>query len=151
MTAEEEQRDRVCEIAQTWIGTKFHDHAEVKGGGADCATFLKCAFVEAGLIEPFDIGHYSPQFFLHQPEERYLGWVSKFAREIDGSAARHGDVVLYKIGMCFAHGALIVKPGWPHIIHAHFASRCVRKGNGQSPHLGNIKILDMKFFSLWRE
>jgi hypothetical protein len=146
---EEAERDRVDAIARTWLRTPFHDHGEVKGAGVDCATLLKCVFLEAGLIEPFEIGYYSPQFFLHQSEERYLGWVRKFAHEIPLEHVKHGDVVLYKAGKCFSHAALIVKPGWPSIIHAHFGARCVRRGFGTSVHLG-IPILDVKFFSKWQ-
>lgn len=143
-------RARVETIAREFIGTPFHDHAELKGVGVDCATLLKCVFTEAGVIEPFMLDHYSPQFFLHQAEERYVGWVEKFAREIPQDAAQPGDVVLYKIGLCFAHGGLIVQPGWPAIIHAHFGSRCVRVDHGERPRLGT-RIQAMKFFSLWRD
>jgi cell wall-associated NlpC family hydrolase len=143
-----DSRARVDAIARTWLGTPFHDHARVKGAGCDCATFLLSVFEEAGLIPHTDVGHYSPQFFLHSAEERYLGWVRKFGREIAIEAAQPGDIALYKIGLCFAHGALVALPGWPTIIHAHAASRRVVRGNGNSPHLGS-PILDVKFFSLW--
>jgi hypothetical protein len=146
----DEERQRVDTVAREFIGTPFHDHAEIKGAGVDCATFLKCVMTEAGLVDQFKLDHYSPQFFLHQPEERYIGWVERFAREIPKQEAKTGDIVLYKVGLCFAHGALIVNPGWPHIIHAHFAARCVREGDGNRPMLGT-PILDVKFFSLWRE
>lgn len=148
MTTEEIDRARVVAIAREWIGTPFHDHAEIKGAGCDCATFLKCAFTEAGLVAPFKLDHYSPQFFLHQKEERYIGWVTRFGREIDQSEARPGDIVLYRVGLCFAHGALIVDPGWPRIIHAHYAARCVREDNGERPRLGQ-RIHATKFFSLF--
>lgn len=148
MNEQQAARDRVEEIAIGFIGTPFHDHGEVKGAGVDCATLLKCVFTEAGVVEPFTLDHYSPQFFLHRQEERYIGWVTRFAREIPQEQARPGDVVLYKIGMCFAHGALIVKPGWPSIIHAHYAAKCVRRDNGERPRLGT-KILGIKFFSLF--
>jgi hypothetical protein len=108
---------------------------------------LLCTFEEARLIPYTDVGHYSPQFFHHSPEERYLGWIKKFAREIAKEQAKPGDIALYKVGKCFAHGALIVSPGWPSIIHAHAPSRCVRQDNGDRPRLG--RILDLKFFSLW--
>ena len=148
---EKEQRDRLIAVARSYVGTPFHDHGEVKGAGVDCATFLKCAAIEAGVVEPFKLDHYSPQFFLHQKEERYIGWVTKFAREITQAEVQPGDIVLYKVGLCFAHGAMIVNPGWPHIIHAHFAARCVREDlDGNRPRLGT-RVLDMKFFSLWRE
>jgi len=145
-----EQRLLVEQIARSWLSTPFHDHGRVKGAGCDCATFLLCTFEEAGLIPHTDVGHYSPQFFMHSAEERYLGWVKKFGREIDIEQAKPGDIVLYKAGLCFCHGALIVAPGWPSIIHAHAASRCVRRGDGRNPHLG-MRILDVKFFSLWRD
>jgi cell wall-associated NlpC family hydrolase len=149
MTDEAAMRDSLDRIAREWIGTPFHDHGEVKGAGCDCATLLKCVATEAGAVKPFVLDHYSPQFFLHQKEERYVGWVTRFAHEITESEAKPGDIVLYKIGLCFAHGALIVKPGWPYIIHAHFASRCVRAGDGRRPMLGT-RVQELKFFSLFR-
>jgi cell wall-associated NlpC family hydrolase len=144
---ETEARARVEAIVRSWIGTPFHDHARVKGAGCDCATLLLCVYEEAGLIPHTDVGYYSPQFFNHQSEERYLRWVQKFAGEIAPAAAKQGDIALWKIGKCFAHAAIIIAPGWPNIVHAHAASRCVRRGNGRNPHLG--KIIDLKFFSLW--
>lgn len=145
---EEAARDRIDAVAREWIGTPFHDHGEVKGAGTDCAKLLKCVVVEAGLVADFEIGPYSPQFFLNQFEERYLGWVQKFAHEIPLERVRHGDVVLYKLGHVFAHGAIVVKPGWPSIIHAHAGGKVVRRGFGTSPHLG-LHVLDVKYFSLW--
>ena len=145
-------RHKVVEVARSFIGTPFHDCGEVKGrqGGADCATLLKMVFVEAGAVDDFKIEPYSPQFFLHQDEERYLGIVGRFAREVAPEEATFGDVVLYKIGRCFAHGAIIITPGWPHIIHAHYLARGVLRGNGTAVHLGT-RIKAVKFFSRWQE
>jgi cell wall-associated NlpC family hydrolase len=145
---EEAARDAVDRVARTWIGTPYHDCAEVKGAGCDCATLLKCVMVEAGLLEDFKIEPYSPQHFLHSPVERYLGHVTAFAREIPLERVKHGDIVLYKVAKAFAHGAIVIKPGWPHIVHAHFAARCVRRGFGNAVHLGK-PILAVKFFSRW--
>ena len=147
---EERERDAVDRVAREWIGTPYHNHGEVKGprGGVDCAKLLKCVFVETGKLPPFTIAHYSPQFFLHQEEEKYLGYIRTWGREIEQSQARHGDIVVYKIGKCYAHGGIIVKPGWPTIIHAHYAARLVLEANGTAVHLGT-PILGMKFFSMW--
>lgn len=142
------RRAKVDAIARTWIGTKFHDHARVKGAGCDCATLLLEVFAEAGMIPPTDVGHYAPQWFLHQEEERYLGWITKFAHEIPQEDVDVGDIVLYRIGKCFAHGAVVASPGWPTIIHASAAARCVRRGDGRNPHLGT-PVLGVKFFSLF--
>jgi cell wall-associated NlpC family hydrolase len=141
-------RARVDAVARSFIGTPYHDHGEVKGAGVDCAKLLLMVYVEAGLIDYVDVGHYSPQFFLHGHEERYLGWVTRFAREIPREAAGVGDIVLYRIGHVFAHGAIVVAPGWPHIVHAHYAARRVRRGFGDSVHLGT-RILDVKWFSIF--
>ena len=147
---EDEARARICQIAGEWIGTPFHDHAEVKGAGCDCATLLKKVFEEAGLVQPFKLDHYSPQHFLHSEDERYIGWIERFGREIPQAEAKPGDVVLYRPrdAKCFCHGALIGEPGWPSIIHAHYAARCVRRDNGLSPRLGS-PIVAMKFYSLF--
>ena len=141
-------RAKVAEAARGWVGTPFHDNACVKGHGVDCAQLLKGVFVEAGAVADFKIDHYSPQFFLHQDEERFLNFVLRFAREIPREQATTADVVLYKVGRVFAHGAIIVDPGWPSIIHAHYAARRVREGNGEWMHLG-APIKDVKFFSRW--
>lgn len=141
-------RSRVDELARTWLGTPFHDHGRVRGAGCDCATLLLCVFEEAGLIPHTDVGHYSPQWFIHHAEERYLGWVSKFAREIERSAVLPGDIALYKIGLCYAHGAIVIEPGWPAIIHASASARIVRRGDGDHPAIAP-RILGLKFFSLF--
>lgn len=148
MITEQEQRDSVDRIAREWVGTPYHDHGEVKGAGTDCAKLLKCVYVEAGVMEPFNIAHYAPQHFLHQEEEQYLGYVTARSREISQGEARYGDMVLYRIGKVYAHGALILKPGWPRIIHAHFAARAVRLGFGTNPHLGT-PVTGVRFFTPW--
>lgn len=148
MSAELEHRDAVDRIAREWIGTPYHDHGEVKGGGVDCAKLLKCVFVEAGIIADFTIPHYSPQVFLHKASPLYLEQVLQHAHEVPIDQVKHGDVVLYFIGKAFAHGGIVIKPGWPHIVHAHYGSRCVRIGLGTSVHLGS-PIKDMKFFTRW--
>lgn len=148
--AEAAARARVNAAARSWIGTPFHDCAAVKGkgGGVDCAMLLRAVYVEAGIIPYFDIAPYSPQHFLHSGEEKFLGYVTRFAREIPCTAVQTGDVALYRIAKAFAHGAIVIAPGWPAIVHAHFHSRLVRRGRGDAVHLGT-PILDVKFFSFW--
>ncbi len=155
-----DKRLEIDTIARSWIGTPFHDHARVKGAGVDCAQLLLAVYHEAGLIPAIDVGPYSAQFFLHQAEERYLGWVRRFAREIPppppvpspacegGTGWGIGDVALYRVGLCFSHAAIIAAPGWPHVIHAHAGGRIVRRGFGRSPHLG-MAVKEIKFFSVF--
>lgn len=148
LRSENQQRDAVDRVARSWIGTPYHDLGEVKGVGTDCGKLIKCVFVEAGIIADFAIAEYSPQHFLHQHEEQYLGYVTRFAREIAAQNVRPGDVVLYRVGNCFAHGGIVIKPGWPSIVHAHGISRVVRRASGTAIHLG-APITAIKFFSAW--
>jgi hypothetical protein len=148
---EREQRKRVCAIARSWIGTPFADNGEVKGpnGGVDCARLLRLTFVEAGLIESIKIPDYSPQWFLHQSEEKFLVWVMQLGgREIPEAQAIFGDIVVYKMGHCYAHGAIIIEPGWPAIVHSYFQARRVVRSGGLDGQLGRAKHV-RKFFSRW--
>lgn len=146
--SEQDERTRVCTIAQEWVGTPFHDLGEIKGVGVDCAKLLKCTFRDAGLIPNIAIESYSPQHFLHSREERFLHWVRMFAHEISREQVQPGDVVLYKIGHVYSHGAIVMPPGLPNIIHAWFRSRCVRRAHYLEGDLGLPKR-QPRFFSRW--
>ena len=139
------QRQRIVAIARTWMGTPFHDCQGVKGAGVDCAMLLKCVYEESGLVEPFVIAPYSPQWFLHRDEEVFMGIVKKFTREIAAEDAGPGDIALYRLGYCYAHGAIIVR--WPEeIIHAHKQSGRVLATPAFTGDLGRLAV---KFFSIW--
>lgn len=144
------ERDAIDRIAREWIGTPFADMGEVKGpdGGVDCAKLLKCVFREAGQIEDIKVETYSPQHFMHQKTERFLGWVERFAHEVAINQVRHGDVVLYHIGHVYAHGAIVIKPGLPHIVHAWSGSRQVRRAHYLEGQLGEPRRKP-RFFSRW--
>lgn len=147
--SEREQRCRVETIARSWVGTPFHNHAGVKGAGVDCAQLLRCVFTEAGLIEPFDTGYYPPQFMLHAREERFLVWVQRFAREIEEAAVKPGDVVLFRYGHVYSHGAIVVSPGWPKaIIHAYSRSKRVTQTGGRDGELAK-PVRCPRFFTRW--
>lgn len=145
-------RARIQQVARSWIATPFVDNGEIKGraGGVDCARFIKCVMVEAGMIADYKIKSYTTQWFLHQKgDERFLDDVSSRAkREIQAAQAKPGDVVLFKIGLCYGHGAIVVDPSWPRIIHATSEERMVVEGNGLQGRLGK-PIRAPRFFSWW--
>jgi cell wall-associated NlpC family hydrolase len=135
LTANAEARARVCEIAMSYLGTPYHNHGRVKGAGVDCATLLINVYSEAGEIEDFDPGYYSPQFFMHRGEPIYRDIVERFAREVE--APLPGDVVMYWVGRQFAHGGIVLR--WPRIIHAYKPAGkvCLAEGN-------NAEFADLK-------
>lgn len=108
----------VCE-ALTWIGTPYHPHGRIKGVGADCLTFLVECFERTGLIPHQDLPTYAMQWHLHRAEETYLNGVLAFCDEVAAPPDRAplpGDIVLWRFGRCFSHGAIVVE--WPIVVHA---------------------------------
>jgi cell wall-associated NlpC family hydrolase len=143
-----EQRAAVVAEAMSWLRTPFHDCAAIKGVGVDCANFIAQVFERAGIVGHIDIAPYSPQWFLHHHEEIFLGYVlAAGATEIAEEQAQAGDVVLYQLGRCFAHGAVVVI--WPaQIVHAHNLSHGVVTGTGDG---GDLADRPRRFFTMWPE
>lgn len=118
-----DQQARVMAAARSWIGTPFHDNGEVKGAGVDCARLLALVYWEAGIIERQVIPTYSPQWMLHRDEPLFESYVRRFAHQVEKPAI--GDIVLYRVGRSFAHGAIVSSP-WPGtVIHAFKSYRRV--------------------------
>lgn len=118
---EEEQRAAVIREARSWLGTPYHHRARLKGIGVDCAMLLAEVYFAAGLIPYVSPEFYPPDWAMHRDTERYLGWVTQHAHETDDLL--QANVVLYKVGRCFSHSAIIVE--WPTIIHAMLHDGCV--------------------------
>jgi len=110
-------RKRIVDVAETWLGTPFHDNQGLKHHGVDCAHLVAKVYEEAGCIPHVDLPRYSPQIYLHKLGDRsYLDKILEYAREISLSDVKPGDVVLYKVAKSFTHGAIIER--WPDcIIH----------------------------------
>lgn len=134
LTAEQIAAERACLVveAESWIGTPYHTGARIKGVGVDCLTFVVCAFESAGLIDRVEIPHYPPDWHLHRDDERYMRGVLEHCVEVAPVGASHdgatpsplpADVVLWKFGRAFAHGAIVI--AWPRIVHAELQARQV--------------------------
>lgn len=141
---EQAQRARIIAEARSFIGTPYHHMGRVKGkqGGVDCAQFIWLVFHNRGLTPYLPVAHYPPDFMLHRSVERYLDAVVERAREV--AVPQPGDVALYKMGRVFAHGGIVVDPGWPAIIHAHHAAGGVIEDRGDG---GRLAGREVRFFS----
>lgn len=149
------QRAAVVAEAQTWVGTHYHHMGTIKirrdengkvidQGGVDCATLLACVYQAAGLIPVVPVPFYPRDWHLHQSAERYLSTVLGYATEIPEADAGPGDVVLYRFGRTFAHGAIVV--AWPRIVHAKWGSDRVHEDDGDN---GEYIGRPRRFFTLW--
>lgn len=144
--SEAEERARVVAIALEWERTPYVSEGRVKYKAADC-TFFSKVFEEAGLLLPVDIPHYSAQAHLNRQASAYLALVMRYAkREITEADAQPADVVMFRIARTFSHGAMIMPPGWPEILHADLPARMVSRGRGDLALLGSVQ---RRFFSFW--
>jgi len=117
-------RQAIVREARSWLGTPYHHAGRVKGkrGGVDCAMLPAEVYTAVGAIPPAEVQDYSPQWHLHRDEELYLGAVLGHAREIKGPPLP-GDFVLFKVGRCWAHGAIVLD--WQLVIHASAEAKMV--------------------------
>ncbi len=143
-----QDRSKVCAIAKTWLKTPYHSHACVKGAGADCLTFWKASFEEAGLIDFIDLPPYSPQFMLHSSEETYLNALIEHGYEVE--TPQPADIAIWKFGRCFSHAGLVID--WPIIIHAFQDGFVQYEDVSKAEWLtkNNGKPREVRFFSYWR-
>lgn len=140
----DERRQRVVEVARSWLGTRYHHHARVKGAGADCLTLLAEVYHEAGIIGKVEVPYYPPDWNLHRDAERYVnGVISCGAHEIEGPPLP-GDIAVFRWGRTFAHGGIVTE--WPRLIHAYaIAGRVIEASAGAPPFTGR----EARFFSLF--
>lgn len=131
-------RAAIVAEAKTWLKTPYHHKACVKGEGVDCAQILKAVFVAVGLIDDFDAGDYPPDWMMHRSEDRFRDYVRRHADQISADEILPGDVALYRVGKCFAHGAIIVD--WPLIIHADSRSHSVVYDEGNAGRLSKRPV-----------
>lgn len=142
---EQAQRAAVCAIARTWLRTPYRDYAAIKGVGADCAMMVKAVMEEAGVISHLEVAPYSRQWHVNRGGQRYLEMVlAAGAHEVESPLP--GDLVVYRFGRSFAHGAIVIDPGWPQIIEASAAARCVQLARGDK---GVFADVERRFFSLF--
>lgn len=145
-TSEREERANVVRIALEWERTPYIHQGRIKGKAADCTFFAK-VYEEAGLLPVITIPAYSHQAHLNRQGAAYLPIVEKYAkREVTEAEAGPGDVVMFFIARTWSHGAVIIEPGFPAIIHADLAARHVIRGEGNE---GFFKNAPRRFFSWW--
>ena len=108
-------REALVAEAKTWLGTPFHHAANLKGVGADCGQWLYQLFLDCGVISPSEIQPYSLSWAVHTDDNRYIDMIERYALRVADDDTRPGNIIIFKFGRAYSHGALIT--GWPNIIH----------------------------------
>jgi NlpC/P60 family putative phage cell wall peptidase len=140
-------RARVVEAARQWIGTPYHHMADLHGVGVDCAMLLVRVFCDLGVVPPFDPRPYTRDWMLHRDDERYLGFILASAREVE--APRPGDVIMFRVGRCYAHAGIVTNADPLTILHAFAPAALVL----EEPLARNSQLAGRhaaaRFFSHW--
>lgn len=157
---EQVERNAVVSVARSYLGTPYAHEGRVRGrkGGVDCIQFIAAVFERAGIVPPIKIEHYPFDWHLHRDAERYLEGVTRYASEVPEPPYREplpGDLVLWRYGRAYAHGAIVTE--WPMVIHAILHDGCTLCEVDKSPWLNFIgephedtgKPRPRKFFSCW--
>lgn len=113
--------------ARRWLRTPYHPMGDVLGVGVDCAMLPVRVFTALGLL-PADVEPrpYPPDWHLHRSDEKFLGWVERFAVPVDDP--QPGDLALFKFGRCLSHGGIVcdITPEI-YMIHADMKAGCVER------------------------
>ncbi|MGH7247350.1 MAG: hypothetical protein ACREH9_04520 [Pseudomonadota bacterium] len=141
------QRAAVVAEARSWIGTPYHNCADIKGVGVDCGMLLVRVFVDCGLVAPFDPRPYPPDWHLHRGEEKYLGFI--FDRVAEVLSPQPGDVMVFRYGRCYSHGGIVTGAKPLTIVHAYYEVRCVMEDNVERPSPLSDPARKPRFFSYW--
>ncbi len=121
--SESQERAAIVAEARKWIGTPYHNCADVRGAGVDCGMLIVRVFVDAGLCPPFDPRPYAPDWHLHRGEERYLGFVFDRCAEVE--TPERGDLIVFRYGRCYSHGGIVTRAAPLTIVHAFWPARFV--------------------------
>ena len=141
------QRTAVVAEARSWIGTPYHNCADIKGAGVDCGMLLVRVFVDTGLCPPFEPRPYPADWHLHRSEERYLGFV--FDRAAQVAAPEPGDLMVLRFGRCYSHGGIVTKAKPLTIVHAYASARRVIEEEVLDGSPLSDPARKPRFFSIW--
>ncbi len=144
---ERAQRAAVVAAARAWIGTPYHNCADIRGVGVDCGMLLVRVFVDTGLCAPFDPRPYPIDWHMHRSEERYLGFV--FDRAAAVATPQPGDVMVMRYGRCYSHGGIVTQAKPLTTVHAFFpAGRVLEEDVSRNGVLSDA-ARQPRFFSYW--
>lgn len=114
----EEEREKVIEVAKTWLKTPYVPEARVKHGGCDCGTFLAEVFEEAGMIGHVPIEHYPVDIACNCATPKYLMKILEYTVRVHREPIT-GDIIVYQFGGSLVphHAALCIDS--EYIIHSY--------------------------------
>ena len=81
---------------------------------------------------------------LHRGEERFISWLSRYARLLaPDEQPQLGDVALFQYGRCFSHGSILVDVD--QVVHAYVNRGVILSRFNEDPLHGR----PVQFWTLW--
>lgn len=144
---EAEGRAALLDQAKRWAGkTPYRNVGAIAGAGANCAMLMYGIYRDAGVLAPEspEPRWYSPQFHVHNPEERLIANIlSCGGSEIKEAEVKPGDVVAYLSGKGHGHLAMVIE--WPRKVLQSTQMAGCQYAHGTGGRLGARR----KFYSIW--
>lgn len=102
---------RLNAAAERWVGAPFLHNGRTRSQGVDCLGLIVCLLREAGIpLLDGDGTVYSPDWYLHTPEDRYLAGLLDQGVPVTQARLLPGDVVYFRAG-------LISRSQIPYVTH----------------------------------
>ena len=129
--AETIDRAAILAAARSWIGTPYRHQASAKGAGTDCLGLVRGVWREVLGAEPETPPPYTPDWAERGGDEQMAEAARRHLREIACSAAREGDVVLFRMRSNgpAKHAAILTASD--RMVHAWSGRAVVETGMGR--------------------
>lgn len=118
-------KSEVVAEARTWIGTRFHHQARIKGRGVDCINMVIAVATEVGLLAPddrvFDWENY-PEYHGYGTSPNgslLLSGCDRFMDRISIKDLQPADVIIFRFVQEAQHFAIVTSLEPTYIVHAY--------------------------------
>ena len=111
------RREKIVELARSWIGTPYHHQASLKGVGTDCLGLVRGVYRELYGVEAENPPPYTPDWAEATGLETMLKAAERHLERQKGEM-QPGDVLIFRMrpGMVAKHAAIVSAP--QRMIHA---------------------------------
>lgn len=147
------ERQAVVDEALSWLRTPYHHHGRIKGpgGGVDCLMLLAEVFERSGLVDRVEPGNYARDWHLHRNEEAYMQGLMRYAVQREpGELPDAGDIVLFRFGRTYSHGAIVVEAAAQvprvAVVHSYIGLGVIKGRIREAPLAGR----PYQFWTFWK-
>ena len=112
-------RADIVEVARGWLGTPYHHQASLRGVGCDCLGLVRGIWRELYGNEPEDLPPYSRGWAESLGAETLAAAAMRHLRPVDCSAARPGDLLLFRWREHLPAKHCAILSASDRILHAH--------------------------------